>query len=1020
MNRTVRSSGIGGARRVKLALALVATVAAGCELPRVNHYHSDTNQKLAEEALDQFDQFTTGTASLATLLDKNLQARQTLETAVSNAHLRVVDTELANLTTDVSWLRLRARLLADLGMLQDEPTDDTKAIAAGNPPIDVSVADEDRLGKLVGRYNVETDYRIRLRQIRVAAVARELRLLAAAQQALADQAAKDADAARKDLTDAQDRLAGDQAKNAPAAAATAAANQAGAAGAADQQRRADRCKRIQWINGLFSRLAAVGLQMRAEDSARQVGTDLQRKLLAAVDESRDPASAVALAAVVGTGLDDDSFALLDDYVARLAGEVDVLHESMKDVPPAPADRTVGGGSGGGMSDAWRELLDALDEAARSLHLAQLATAAEAVGKGIEMERHGAAAASPAPRTVAAAAATPSRAPRPAFQNMAAWQQFSSTVGLSAANENKRVGALVPPALSKPAHATTTVPGLAPAKLAPALSAPMVALYEQYHPEIRGSVFKRQVSEDQRLAADATVPAAQRDAHGKRAAVLTQLDDALTQARQDPSGSLLRAANRLDDTRRGLVVGAKNVRAAASAIPTDASAAAFSASVAAHRQALGNSAATNSPPAVTSDQVGRAFLERAFVALPQFGTALDAALDPNGDCAKSATASTAAPGGTGTGTASGTTTTTTTTAASTSTVAAQAKQSKSAARDKAIRDAADKLGKAVDGILNDVQKEQDAANLRVSEFLSELRSAQLDLDGENVRHAQQMLAVAEHELKRWVLIGDLNADYGEIFIDNTAPEQQELRTELDAARAEQGDAEVRLRVAHKAFTDAATVATPNAKVLNDARIQVNVLTDEVDEARARADGLRRRIEDRSEPLSIRLFHTASGWPVPLPPPRNNPDNTATALVAGPPAPPASDPPVLPVVPEDRVLAALHRLRESAQAAHNAKFPADRDGWHLLASNARLFKGVRTVSGHILMLSLNEHLSEDNVIRLRTELAEHDLHLDALEARIHESAYRLTLTDLKAFHSSGITDADIKTVAGGLLAYIAAKQ
>jgi hypothetical protein len=51
-----------------------------------------------------------------------------------------------------------------------------------------------------------------------------------------------------------------------------------------------------------------------------------------------------------------------------------------------------------------------------------------------------------------------------------------------------------------------------------------------------------------------------------------------------------------------------------------------------------------------------------------------------------------------------------------------------------------------------------------------------------------------------------------------------------------------------------------------------------------------------------------------------------------------------------------------------------------------------------------------VRLRSELEEHALHLQALRARASEADIRLGLRDQVAFHSSGITDEDIQAAIG----------
>ena len=86
----------------------VASVATGCTFlpyPRVNHYHSDANQKLAEEAADRFESFTGDTAGLAAVLDRNLEARRALATTVSETRLQVLDPDLARVTTDLGCAR---------------------------------------------------------------------------------------------------------------------------------------------------------------------------------------------------------------------------------------------------------------------------------------------------------------------------------------------------------------------------------------------------------------------------------------------------------------------------------------------------------------------------------------------------------------------------------------------------------------------------------------------------------------------------------------------------------------------------------------------------------------------------------------------------------------------------------------------------------------------------------------------------------------------------------------------------
>jgi hypothetical protein len=96
--------------------------------------------------------------------------------------------------------------------------------------------------------------------------------------------------------------------------------------------------------------------------------------------------------------------------------------------------------------------------------------------------------------------------------------------------------------------------------------------------------------------------------------------------------------------------------------------------------------------------------------------------------------------------------------------------------------------------------------------------------------------------------------------------------------------------------------------------------------------------------------------------------------------------------------------------------DPSGFHLTVANDRLFKAVRTVDGHLLMLSVNRHMSEENAVRLRTELAAHDVQLDSLKTRAQEASFRLHLGDLKAFHASGVTQEDLQVITNALLVWV----
>jgi hypothetical protein len=122
-------------------------------------------------------------------------------------------------------------------------------------------------------------------------------------------------------------------------------------------------------------------------------------------------------------------------------------------------------------------------------------------------------------------------------------------------------------------------------------------------------------------------------------------------------------------------------------------------------------------------------------------------------------------------------------------------------------------------------------------------------------------------------------------------------------------------------------------------------------------------------------------------------------------------------QEGVFTSIRKLAETTRAWQSApQRTQDPTGWNIAASNVRLHKAVATVDGHLLMLSLNENLAADNVVRLDSEIAEHDMQIDGISARAREAGYRLGMGDLKAYHASGITEDDIRVIETALLAWI----
>ena len=88
--------------------------------------------------------------------------------------------------------------------------------------------------------------------------------------------------------------------------------------------------RAQWAQCFLKSIVSAGQGYVNDQNEFKKATSAQQKLLTAISNNRDPATAFALVAVVGTGLDDNSFTLLDDYLGKLNEELATLQKSFKE------------------------------------------------------------------------------------------------------------------------------------------------------------------------------------------------------------------------------------------------------------------------------------------------------------------------------------------------------------------------------------------------------------------------------------------------------------------------------------------------------------------------------------------------------------------------------------------------------------------------------------------------------------------------------------------------------------------
>jgi hypothetical protein len=278
--------------------------------------------------------------------------------------------------------------------------------------------------------------------------------------------------------------------------------------------------------------------------------------------------------------------------------------------------------------------------------------------------------------------------------------------------------------------------------------------------------------------------------------------------------------------------------------------------------------------------------------------------------------------------------------------------KEIAKDPAAKKRFDSEVAQLGSVLKAIGDEKAEAMNRVLEFLRDLYRIQLSLHDEDLRHYRGLAGVATQELKRWDLLSNLNGRYRGLF-DDVWPELKakdksliERVQKLRPSMWKGRETTIELRPSFTLFSAPKAQAAPGGAV------------------RPPAPG------------------------APAAPTRDHPDVTGTTSI----------------------IHSVRLLGEDAQAWQFRSPRLDPDGNDTRGSFLRLRNAMEVINGQLLMVSLNERFSLENGLVLRTEIQEHDLHLDAIAARTREAGMRLGLRDLLAYHSSGITDADIQAAIG----------
>jgi hypothetical protein len=269
------------------------------------------------------------------------------------------------------------------------------------------------------------------------------------------------------------------------------------------------------------------------------------------------------------------------------------------------------------------------------------------------------------------------------------------------------------------------------------------------------------------------------------------------------------------------------------------------------------------------------------------------------------------------------------------------------------------------VLKEIDAQSMEATNRVLEFVRDLYRLQVDLDEENLRHFRALSTVASAELKRWQLLSELNARYRAAYPDVRAelvsPEREAFMNKFNALKP-------RVPLTPETFGKSADPTLQK-------RMTFRLFPDDFGKSKAMWGG------DAAAAA-------------------RDPEDKALAAAAAHPD----------VRPGDQIVPTLRRLAATARAWQFGQPGNDPTGRNTQGSHDRLIAAVGLINGQLLMISLNERFALENGLLLHTEVGEHDLHLDAITARTREAGIRLGLRDLAAYHSSGITEADIQAAIG----------
>jgi hypothetical protein len=294
---------------------LTLVVVSGCRIPdRISHFNNPENAASIDSDTLAFRSFTGTNGGLQSKIQGNNTAQLMLMQQVDDAHEKLRETSFVKNRGDKSWLSLKAEMWKAFGLAANI---DINTFEQAKTASDLIQFEPD-----VASMDVLVTNQIAARMRKIQAIGKVLQALAEGQAALAKQAAKQASNNFVSLTNllqkAQQLSSGTNTPPPIVAGETSTNNYSIA----------------NMLLLLQSEVIAAGKQWSQNDSIKTNATSLQKLILQQAENSRDPASAYALVAIIGTGLGSNDMASLDNFLTNLQAKI------VSDLPTNKVDRVV--------------------------------------------------------------------------------------------------------------------------------------------------------------------------------------------------------------------------------------------------------------------------------------------------------------------------------------------------------------------------------------------------------------------------------------------------------------------------------------------------------------------------------------------------------------------------------------------------------------------------------------------------------------------------------------------------------